>query len=673
MKANLIISICLLFCCIITTTAQKSFTEEQKYLRLNAAQPTDYIIQKFSNYDLVLLGENHAIKENLDFVAELIPHLYKAGVYNLCMEFGAAEMQSRLDSLINAPRYDEQIAREMIYFYNVGWAYKEYADIYKAAWTFNKQLPSNARKFRIVNLSYQYDWSKYSSDQTPETMQKVFHKGVPDKFRAERIESEIISKHEKALIFVGSVHAFTKFKMGVPYSTTVLSMNSDDFRYKHDFIYYDDGFLGNRLLRKYPDKTFNILLHCALFSIPGEKTSDVSPANGQIEQIMKLMNYKPMGFDLGNSPIGKLHDSSTYSQGYTNFTIGQMFDGYIFLKPFDQMTGCTVDSLFFNNRKWEDVQIQIPDPNWFAPKSMQEFKDKIKRYVIMRQRYKDVIDPTMPKTNSGRLIRLSNFASRYVQPRNIDVWLPEDYDESKRYSVLYMHDGQMLFDSTITWNHQAWEADKCLKILMERKQVKECIIVGIWNNGKLRHSEYLPGKAIQYLPTAVKDSLLNETLSGKPQADNYLRFIVEELKPFIDSTFATRPGQQDTYIAGSSMGGLISMYAMCEYPQVFGGAACMSTHWIGDFNVKNEAFPRAFAQYMQNHLPSPKNHKFYFDCGTMGLDSHYPVHQKKADNIMKQKGYDNSNWITRKFDGADHSEISWSKRLDIPLLFLLKK
>ncbi|MTK52271.1 MAG: alpha/beta hydrolase [Paludibacter sp.] len=291
----------------------------------------------------------------------------------------------------------------------------------------------------------------------------------------------------------------------------------------------------------------------------------------------------------------------------------------------------------------------------------------------MRQRYKDVIDPSIPKVSSGRLIRLSNFDSRHVQPRNIDVWLPENYDESRRYSVLYMHDGQMLFDSTITWNHQAWDADKHLSKLMKGKQAKECIIVGIWNNGKLRHSEYLPEKAIQYLPAAIKDSLLKETLAGKPQADNYLQFIVEELKPYIDSTFSTRPDQQNTYIAGSSMGGLISMYAMCEYPQVFGVAACLSTHWIGDFNIKNEVFPRAFIEYMRNKLPSPKNHKFYFDFGTIGLDSNYPAHQKKVDSIMKQKGYRKSIWITRKCEGADHSEISWNQRLDIPLLFLLKK
>ena len=309
-----------------TYALQPSFANEVGYLKKNEKTPTEYIIGKFSTYDLVMLGENHAIKENLDFVASLIPELYKAGVYNLGMEFGASEMQPKLDSLINAPQYNEQLARDMIYFYNVGWAYKEYPGIYKAVWRFNKSLPAKAKKIRIINLSYQYDWTKYDQDRNAESMAKVFYKGTPDKYRTERIEKEILNKKEKALLFVGSVHAFTKFKMGVPNTVTVLSMNSDNFSYKHDFYYYDNGFLGNRLYKKYPDKVFNILLHCALFSIPGEKASDVSPANGAIEAIMKELKYKPIGFDLINSPLGNLRDFSTYSQGYTDFNIGQMFD-----------------------------------------------------------------------------------------------------------------------------------------------------------------------------------------------------------------------------------------------------------------------------------------------------------------------------------------------------------
>ena len=95
-----------------------------------------------------------------------------------------------------------------------------------------------------------------------------------------------------------------------------------------------------------------------------------------------------------------------------------------------------------------------------------------------------------------------------------------------------------------------------------------------------------------------------------PSSDNYLKFIVEELKPFIDSTYSTLIDKENTFIAGSSMGGLISMYAVCEYPNVFGGAACLSTHWPGTFEVENNPIPEIFYNYLTNNLPKPNQNKF---------------------------------------------------------------
>jgi len=117
---------------------------------------------------------------------------------------------------------------------------------------------------------------------------------------------------------------------------------------------------------------------------------------------------------------------------------------------------------------------------------------------------------------------------------------------------------------------------------------------------------------------------------------------------------------------GSSMGGLISLYALCEYPDIFAGAACISTHW--------PALDGVFLQYVENYLPVPGNHFIYFDFGTETLDAIYETYQVKVDSIMNAKGYlPNKNWITQKFEGADHSEKAWKERVHIPLLFLLGK
>jgi predicted alpha/beta superfamily hydrolase len=121
------------------------------------------------------------------------------------------------------------------------------------------------------------------------------------------------------------------------------------------------------------------------------------------------------------------------------------------------------------------------------------------------------------------------------------------------------------------------------------------------------------------------------------------------------------------------MGGLISLYAICEYPKVFGGAACMSTHWLGTFSTENNPIPAAFMAYLKNNLPSPKNHKIYFDYGSKTLDSLYQPYQQQVDAVMKAKGYTAKNWMTKQFIGADHSEKSWNKRLDVPIVFLLGK
>jgi len=286
----------------------------------------------------------------------------------------------------------------------------------------------------------------------------------------------------------------------------------------------------------------------------------------------------------------------------------------------------------------------------------------------------------IPKVACGSIKRIDNFPSKFVDARNVDVWLPEEYSPDKKYDVLYMHDGQALFDSTLMWNKQEWGADEVLCKLLAQKQIKDCIIVGIWNTGSKRFPEYFPQKAFYSMSLEDQQKILaigrdkgTPLIGTGPFSDNYLKFLVTELKPYIDAHFSTLRDQGHTFIAGSSMGGLISMYAICEYPNIFGGAACMSTHWPGIFTTVDNPIPTAFLQYLKTHLPSPKNHKIYFDYGSKTLDAMYKPYQLQADSIMQAADYTYKNWITREYPGADHSERSWHKRLDVPMVFLLGK
>jgi predicted alpha/beta superfamily hydrolase len=276
----------------------------------------------------------------------------------------------------------------------------------------------------------------------------------------------------------------------------------------------------------------------------------------------------------------------------------------------------------------------------------------------------------IPQVSVGRIERLANFASQHVDARHVDVWLPPAYDPSKRYQVLYMHDGNMLFDANTTWNKQSWDVHTTLARLIAEGRVAGTIVVGVWNNTGFRHSEYFPEKFLPFVPEPTRQEFISKALRGKPRADAYLRFLVQELKPTIDSQYATLPGPDSTFIAGSSMGGLISVYAMNEYPQVFGGAAGLSTHWLG-IGQHNAVFPLAAFNYLQNKLAPPQGHRLYQDHGTLELDAMYAPYQNIVNQIVRDKGYTEAQAMLRVAEGTGHNERAWAARLGEVLLFLL--
>lgn len=286
----------------------------------------------------------------------------------------------------------------------------------------------------------------------------------------------------------------------------------------------------------------------------------------------------------------------------------------------------------------------------------------------------------LPQPEFGRIERLASFPSQHVKARHVDVWLPANFEAIKasgqRFRVIYMHDGQMLFDARTTWNKQAWHVDRSITRLMNSGQIAPTLVVGVWNNDKFRHSEYFPQKFLQHMLPEPRAQLIQKGLQGKPQSDAYLRFLVQELKPAIDARYPTRTDASHTAIMGSSMGGLISVYAMNEYPQVFGAAAGLSTHWIGGHSP-NAHMPLAAYIYLRDQLADPRTHKLYQDHGTTELDALYAPYQVFVDQLARDRGYTdqgaNPNFMTRVFVGTGHNERAWADRLEIPLLFLLGK
>jgi predicted alpha/beta superfamily hydrolase len=258
------------------------------------------------------------------------------------------------------------------------------------------------------------------------------------------------------------------------------------------------------------------------------------------------------------------------------------------------------------------------------------------------------------------------FLSQYVQSRPVDVWLPPGYDEDgARYPVIYMHDGQNLFDPRTSYSGVDWGIDEALTALMREGVTRGAIVVGVWNAGVNRWREYMPERFVRRSFRQRLVALFTSRLRGVPYSDAYLRFLVTEVKPFVDNLYRTLPDPAHTSVMGSSLGGLISLYALEEYPDVFGAAACVSTHW--------PAGGDALVGAMADALPPPGRHRLYFDYGTETTDAAYEPFQERMDARLAAAGYTRGvDWRTEKFAGADHSERAWRERVALPLSFLLE-
>lgn len=269
-----------------------------------------------------------------------------------------------------------------------------------------------------------------------------------------------------------------------------------------------------------------------------------------------------------------------------------------------------------------------------------------------------------PVAATGNVEGWHELPSRHVAARDVDVWLPPGYagNPGRRYPVLYMHDGQNLFDPALVAAHGDWDVDGAMTRLVESGEVRPAIVVGIWNTPR-RFEEYMPdvgggdtvATGVDWYPPVPRASL---------RPDAYLRFIVEELKPFIDARYRTLPGPGDTLVMGSSMGGLASLYALARFPGVFGGAGAVSTHWpAGDC---------AMVDWLASNLPPAGTHRIWFDRGTETLDASYAACQQRMDEAMRATDWvEGRDWSSRVYPGAGHEEGSWRARLAHPLRFLL--
>ena len=301
-------------------------TDLKAYLEENWKSPENYLIDKFNNYDYILVGEFHRIKHDVDFVKGLIPKLYENGIYNLAIEFGSFKQQHLLDSLLNLPNFNRKLAREIYYKTDPTWNLKEYIDIYEEAWKLNSTLSNNDRKFRVINLNDGYIPCGDS--------EKLWYDVDYDKYMADIILKEIVEKKEKALIYLGLNHSVTKYKFPI-------------YDSKKDSLKGYGKRTGNLIYDVVKDKSFTISLHCP-WEYSENKGKLVLPVHGKIDSVMDYFENKRIGFDLKNNPFGRLTSSNSfYKFGQDNFQLENLFDGYIYQKRFMDSEPMTLEENYF--------------------------------------------------------------------------------------------------------------------------------------------------------------------------------------------------------------------------------------------------------------------------------------------------------------------------------------
>ncbi|MEZ5173125.1 MAG: alpha/beta hydrolase-fold protein [Bacteroidia bacterium] len=235
-------------------------------------------------------------------------------------------------------------------------------------------------------------------------------------------------------------------------------------------------------------------------------------------------------------------------------------------------------------------------------------------------------------------ISIESFKSNYVVPRQIDVYLPPGYPGAGNYRVLYMHDGQNLSNPATSTFNTPWRADETLSRLMRDGKIPPTILVGIWSTSE-RYQEYAPSPAFANLSEKTKFAI-RQNYGEIPYGEAYLRFLVEELKPFIDKEYKTIQGPSATSIAGSSMGGLSSLYALCSYPEVLVvRLACLCQPIL--IKVPDDSMFNSFSCMVKLNLPVDENHSFTW-IGTATLDSLYKPYMDRVELMIGESGFPSS-------------------------------
>ncbi len=328
-----------------------------QYLESNHSSPNEYVIKKFQDHDVIFMGENHYIKEQVDLIKDLIPDLHQNGIYYLGTEFLNYEDTELANQLITAETFDEELAKQISFNSLWHWGYEEYIDIYREAWKLNNSLAEDAAKFQIFGIQEYMDFSYVNSEEdfnNPEIMAKVFAQSYDydeeEGFSANAVKEQVLDRNEKALIHCGIHHGFTS------YFQPIYDQESNDFAGN-----YVKERMGNLVKNMIGERTMTIFIHGPWYA-RNDNAKQVPPVDGVLDSLFALeanQGLMPFGVDTKMTAFGELTgESSRYQYGYEDFTLKDFCDGYIFLEPIKDYETVTPISNFIRADQVDFVKAQ---------------------------------------------------------------------------------------------------------------------------------------------------------------------------------------------------------------------------------------------------------------------------------------------------------------------------
>jgi hypothetical protein len=325
-------------------------SELKDYLLNEGKAPLDYVLDKFENHEIVLLGEMHYIRQQVEMYHRLIPLLPEHGINLFATEFGRREDQALINELLGKEQFDFLLAKLITLRQEAFWGYQEYLDVYRLIWEQNRKNPPD-RQIRCIGLNDPYNWKLYNKicrEQKREPNaeeRKLIWKDCDEKNWLRALNKYHVPGVTKVLGIMGSHHAFTRYR-------------EPDFTEEGGrkvFAGFNKVRFGNHVHEEYGDAVCNICFYDPWDSLESDAPPK-APGGGIIEDIISP-HFSELAFDLKDSPVGELADDSFYSLGYEDFRLRDISDGMIYTCKLTEFKNLT------------------PIPDFIDADNLQEFRD----------------------------------------------------------------------------------------------------------------------------------------------------------------------------------------------------------------------------------------------------------------------------------------------------------